>query len=139
VKHTLLIALSLSLLASVSRAADPPATRPSTQPSGVHNVGVDDFAKLAADTKNVILDVRTPREFAAGHLPGAVNVNWTDKTFAEKIASLDKSKTYLVHCKMGGRSAKACNRLEQENFLNIYNLKGGIDAWTEAGKETVKE
>jgi rhodanese-related sulfurtransferase len=40
---------------------------------------------------------------------------------------------------MGGRSAKACNRLEQENFLNIYNLKGGIDAWTEAGKETVKE
>ena len=138
-KHIILIALSLFLFANLSKAADAPATHSSTQPAAVHNVGVNDFAKLAADSKNVILDVRTPKEFAAGHLPGAVNINWTDKTFAEKIAALDKSKTYLVHCKIGGRSAKACSKLEEEKFLNVYNLKGGIDAWTEAGKETVKE
>ena len=136
--QAILFALSMLLLASALRAADAPATHPTTQPA-VHNIGVDAFEKLTADSKNVILDVRTPREFAAGHLPGAVNINWTDKSFAEKIASLDKSKTYLVHCAIGGRSAKACSKLDEEKFLNIYNLKGGYEAWTKAGKVTVKE
>ena len=136
--QAILFALSVLLFASALRAADAPTTRSTTQPA-VHNIGVDEFEKLTADSKNVILDVRTPREFAAGHLPGSVNINWTDKSFAEKIASLDKSKTYLVHCAIGGRSAKACSKLDEEKFLNIYNLKGGYEAWTKAGKETVKE
>ena len=134
----LLFALSLT---GATLASDAPATHPTSVPTqaAVHNVGVDEFAKLATDPNNVVLDVRTPREFAAGHLPGAVNINWTDKSFPEKIAALDKSKTYLVHCAIGGRSSKACNKLTDEQFSNIYNLKGGLDAWTKAGKETVKE
>ena len=131
----------LGMQSAALRAADAPATHPTsvpTQPS-VHNVGVEEFEKLTKDSKNVVLDVRTPREFAAGHLPGAVNLNWTDKSFADKIASLDKSKTYLVHCAIGGRSSKACNKLAEEQFLSVYNLKGGIEAWSKAGKETVKE
>lgn len=139
----MLIVFSVLLLSGVLRAGDTPATHPTTQPAtaqpAVRNIGVDEFEKLTADSKNVILDVRTPREFAAGHLPGAVNINWTDKSFAGKIARLDKSKTYLVHCAIGGRSAKACGKLEEEKFLNLYNLKGGYEAWTKAGKETVKE
>lgn len=139
--RTILSILSGLFLTGVLHAADAPTTHPTSVPTqpAVHNVTVEEFEKLTADSKNIILDVRTPREFAAGHLPGAVNINWTDKSFGEKIGALDKSKNYLVHCAIGGRSAKACNKLNEEQFPNIYNLKGGIEAWTKAGKEIVKE
>jgi phage shock protein E len=137
---TLRILVILALLGSTC-AAEPakrPTTAPATQPA-VKNVGVEDFEKLAADKDNVILDVRTPREFKSGHLPGAVNVDYQAKDFDEKIAALDKSKTYLVHCAIGGRSAKACEKLNKLSFPNLYNLEGGIAAWKNKGKPVEKD
>ena len=71
------------------------------------NLSVDEFARMAADKQNVILDVRTPAEFSAGHIPGAVNLDYNAPDFQAKAAALDKSKTYLVHCAVGGRSVRA--------------------------------
>ena len=102
------------------------------------NAGVQEFDKLRGNPNTVVLDVRTPKEFAAGHLPGATNIDWYATDFAERVGKLDKSKTYLVHCASGGRSAKACEKLTQLNFTNCINLEGGFKAWQKAGKPVEK-
>jgi phage shock protein E len=102
--------------------------------AGFKNLSVDEFARMAADKRNVILDVRTAREFSAGHLPSAMNLDVNAPDFQEKTASLDKSKTYLVHCATGGRSVKACEKLGRLDFPKLYNLPGGFRAWAKAGK-----
>jgi len=102
------------------------------------NLSVDEFARMAADKQNVILDVRTPGEFSAGHIAGAVNLDYNAPDFQEKAAALDKSKTYLVHCAVGGRSVRACEKLSHLDFPNLYNLPGGFKAWAKAGKPVEK-
>lgn len=102
------------------------------------NIGVDQFDKMRQQTNTVVLDVRTPKEFAAGHIAGATNLDWNAPDFAKKAAALDKSKTYLVHCAIGGRSAKASDRMTALQFTNVYNLEGGMKAWEKAGKPVEK-
>src|SRR6185503_15031442 len=101
-------------------------------------VDVDEFDKLRGDKKNVVLDVRTEVEFKAGHIPGAVNVDVNAGDFDEKVAKLDKSKTYLVHCRAGGRSAKASKKLEGMGFRELYDLAPGFRGWEKAGKPVEK-
>jgi rhodanese-related sulfurtransferase/thioredoxin-related protein len=102
------------------------------------NLSVEEFARMADDKQNVILDVRTPEEFLAGHIPGAVNLDVTASDFEAKAALLDRSKTYLVHCASGVRSARACDKLNHLDFPNLYNLPGGFRAWAKAGKPVEK-
>jgi len=128
--------------AVVARAVDakdeqkPAAEKKEIKP--FKNVGVDEFEKLRADKKNMVLDVRTKEEYAAGHIPGAVNLDVNAPDFPEKIAKLDKNKTYLVHCAAGGRSAKACDRMSRLDFPKLYNLAGGFRAWEKAGNKPDK-
>jgi len=82
---------------------------------------------IARNKKNahfVILDVRTAEEFAEGHLPGAVNIDIHAEDFPEKIETLDRIKTYLVHCKSGGRSRAAVELMLEMGFTNVYNVRG---------------
>jgi rhodanese-related sulfurtransferase/thioredoxin-related protein len=102
------------------------------------NLSVDEFARMAADKQNVILDVRTPGEYSAGHIPGAVNLDYNAPDFQAKAAALDKSKTYLVHCAVGGRSVRACEKLNHLDFPKLYNLPGGFKAWAKAGQPVEK-
>lgn len=132
----------LFLLASFSsapllRAAEVPPSQAGQAPA-YRNIGIEDYDKLRADKKNVLLDVRTPEEFAAGHIPGAINLDWNSPDFAKKVAELDKGKTYLVNCAAGGRSAKACGAMNKLNFTHCYNLEGGFKAWDKAGKPVEK-
>lgn len=97
------------------------------------------FDKLRrSNTNAVVLDVRTPEEYAAGHLHGAVLLNFRSPDFTNQLARLDKTKTYLVHCAAGGRSAKACEKMHTLGFSRIVNLEGGLTAWQEAGKPVEK-
>ncbi len=102
------------------------------------NLTVDGFAAMAADKRNVILDVRTAAEFAAGHLPGAVNLDVMAADFATKAAALDKSKVYLVHCATGVRSVRACETLARLGFSRLCNLPDGFRGWVQAGKPVEK-
>ncbi len=101
----------------------------------VRNVGVAEFEKLRGDKKNVVLDVRTSQEFAAGHIPGAINLDVNGADFEQKVAGLDKSKSYLVHCAAGVRSARACDKMSKLDFSKLYNLEGGFKAWEKAGNK----
>ena len=113
-------------------------TETSASTAAYKDLSVDEFARMAADKQNVILDVRTPGEFSAGHIPGAVNLDYNAPDFQKKAAALDKSKTYLVHCAVGGRSVRACEKLNHLDFPNLYNLPGGFKAWAKAGQPVEK-
>jgi phage shock protein E len=103
------------------------------------NLTVEEFARMAADKRYVVLDVRTSQEFQAGHLPGAINIDVNSPDFAEKARALDRNRPYLVHCASGVRSVKACKWLGQINFRELYNLSGGIRAWVQAGQPVEKQ
>ncbi|TAI47309.1 rhodanese-like domain-containing protein [Flagellimonas allohymeniacidonis] len=78
-----------------------------------------------------LLDVRTPAEFTAGHIDGAVNFNIKDKeTFLKQISALEKDEPVYLYCKKGGRSNSAAQLLRKEGFQNILDYSGGYDDWT---------
>lgn len=123
-----LLTLALAMLVAVCGRAEPSAM----------NVTPEQAEKLLKENKEiVVLDVRTPEEFADGHLAGAKNLDFLEDGFAKQLEALDKSKTYLVHCQAGGRSAKAC-KLMGEKFPKLYHMDGGFSAWKEAGKPVQK-
>lgn len=137
-----LLILVTSLAAGLGFGADEPKSpadgKAAAGNKGFKNITVEEFDKLRADKQNQVLDVRTPKEFAAGHMPGAVNIDINGPDFDQKIAALDKNKTYLVHCAAGVRSTKACRKMSQLNFPNLYNLESGFKAWEKAGKPVEK-
>ena len=135
------IAASLASLSLSATAADKPATKATAEASVTkrfRNIDVAEWEKLRKDASVVVLDVRTAEEFADGHMPGAINLDIRGGKFAETLAGLDKSKTYLVHCAVGGRSAKACGQMDGMKFDKVLNLSGGITAWEAAGHKPVK-
>jgi len=86
---------------------------------------------LQANKAMVLLDVRTPEEFASGHISGAQNLDYY-QNFETQIASLDKNQEYLVYCAVGGRSGQASAQMKELGF-NVKDLQGGIKAWKSAG------
>ena len=100
-----------------------------SQTPGYHDVQVAEFEKLVNGGKGIVLDVRTPKEYAEGHLKGSVNINYFDKDFKGQVAKLDKSKPVYVYCHSGGRSSKAMTIMQGEGFKTVYNLTGGYSAW----------
>lgn len=82
--------------------------------------------------KPQVLDVRTPEEFEGGHVPGARNADFLDEAFKTQVASLDKSRPYIVHCAAGGRSAKAVSLMKSLGFAKIYHMKEGFAGWQKA-------
>ncbi len=82
----------------------------------------------AGDKDLFVLDVREPNEYQICNLGGTL-IPLND--LPKRVGELDKSKEIVVHCKMGGRSAKAVDYLKQQGFTNVHNLVGGINAWAE--------
>ena len=82
-------------------------------------------SKIETEKKNILVDVRSPEEFASNHIKGAVNININSSEFEEKIKLIDKSNTILVYCKSGGRSSKAYNTMQNFGY-NVYELRGGL-------------
>jgi rhodanese-related sulfurtransferase/thioredoxin-related protein len=124
------------VLPNLQRHAKPPASTADT--AGYKDLSVAEFAKMAANKQDVILDVRTTKEFAAGHIAGAVNLDVMSSDFEARAAALDKTKIYLVHCASGVRSVRACEKLEKLDFPHLYNLPGGFRAWVRAGEPVEK-
>ncbi|QCX37040.1 rhodanese-like domain-containing protein [Aureibaculum algae] len=98
---------------------------------------VDFNAKVENNTVQLI-DVRTPKEYDAGHLKSSKNINVFDKNFMTQMETLDKTKPVYVYCKSGKRSANASSKLKAAGFTKIYDLQGGFVAWSKENLEIEK-
>jgi len=79
------------------------------------------------------VDVRTPEEYAGGHIDKAININYNAPDFREKINELDKNTRYIVYCQSGARSAAASKVMLELGFKYINNMVGGINDWVASG------
>ena len=90
------------------------------------------FAEGLRQPGAVLVDVRRPDEFAAGHLPDAVNLEVTAPDFGQRVEALDKTKPTFVYCRSGARSVKAAAQLTTAGFAQVSNLLGGALDWPDA-------
>jgi len=118
-----LIACSGPIAESPSEEADPPygLITPAEAAAllGKRN-GEPDFA---------LLDIRTDAEIEAGHISGAEGLNFYDPSFRERLAELDRSKTYLIYCRTGNRTGQTVPLMKDLGFERVYDLGGGITEW----------
>jgi phage shock protein E len=116
-----------------------PAPAPAAAAAGVKHVDAPAAAKVleeaakSPEKKITVIDVRTPEEFAEGHIKGAQNVDIASPDFAKELAKLDPAKTYLVHCAAGGRSTRSLSILNKLGFKSVMHLDGGLNGWKKAG------
>jgi rhodanese-related sulfurtransferase len=80
-----------------------------------------------------IIDVRTPEEYASGHLINAINIDYNSPDFGKIIDKLDKTAYYIVYCRTGARSASASQIMLHQGFIHIINMTGGITEWINEG------
>lgn len=98
----------------------------------VEHVTITQFQKLITEKGAQLVDVRTPKEYEEGHIENALLINFFDKDFNEQsLKALDKNKPVYIYCRSGGRSAKAAEMYEKAGFTKVYNLLGGMNAWSE--------
>lgn len=106
--------------------------------NSVRRVSVEEFEKLAQAGTNIVLDVRTQKEFAAGRIAGAKNLDVNSPEFEKELNKLDKAKVYLVHCASGRRSRAACERMQQAGFRTVIEMPAGMRGWEKASKPVEK-
>jgi rhodanese-related sulfurtransferase len=98
----------------------------------VKTINQQDFKAMQSKPDLVVLDVRTPGEVSEGIINGATMfLDYNSSDFEQQLDALDKSKTYLVYCRSGNRSGKACHTMLDKGFKQVYNLEGGISAWSD--------
>jgi len=103
------------------------------------DVDATNFKGLVDSKAGLLVDVRTPKEFASGHIAGAINIDWKNqKEFARKIAKISKDKTVLIYCHSGHRSGLATKFLKEQGYSKIYNLETGIMGWKAANFDVAK-
>jgi rhodanese-related sulfurtransferase len=106
---------------------------PAAAPETFKVVDAAAFDQALRETPDaVLLDVRTPGEFAGGFIPGAQLMDYNDPSFADKLATLDKGKPYFVYCAAGVRSHGAYEMMKAQGFRQVIELEGGISAWESA-------
>jgi rhodanese-related sulfurtransferase len=101
--------------------------------TGAIDLGVSEFSTKVAEAGVITLDVRTPIEFAEGHIEGARLIDFQSGNFENKIAALDKNATYAVYCRSGNRSGQAVKVMQDAGFTNVFNMNGGVIEWANAG------
>lgn len=85
---------------------------------------------IAQKSDLTVIDIRTPEEYASGHIENAINIDFY-QDFQAYITTLDKTKPYLIYCRTGGRSAQAMEIFKQSRFKAIYEIQRGYTAWSE--------
>lgn len=106
-------------------------TDTSTPPFGL--VSPEQAADLATDPSITVIDVRTPAEYAEGHLADAVLIDFNGADFDARIAELDSDETYLVYCRSDNRSGQAVAAMAEIGIDRVYDMDGGILAYSAAG------
>ncbi|MGB7291012.1 MAG: rhodanese-like domain-containing protein [Thermodesulfobacteriota bacterium] len=116
-------------------------TEPENRPQIIKNITVEEARTIMQNNKNsnnlVIIDVRTPEEFNQEHIQDASNIDFYSNNFKDELDKLDKTKTYVIHCRSGSRSSQALDMMRELGFREVYNM-GGIIQWKEKGFPTTK-
>jgi phage shock protein E len=95
------------------------------------DIDVATAASLRGQDDVIMLDVRTPEEYAEGHIPGVTLIPLDQ--VETRLAEIPKDKTVVVTCRSGNRSAQAAQLLRQKGYQNVHNMLGGFVAWQTAG------
>lgn len=96
----------------------------------LRNVSPEEFDRLRASaSQGTLIDVRSPEEYATFHFEGAVNYSYLGPDFLEQIEQLDPNAEYLVYCRSGRRSVRACTLMRNSGITNLIHLDGGINAY----------
>jgi len=124
---------SIWVLIALATMALSGCTSGQSQAVGNNSLPAADFAQKIKELPGApVVDVRTPEEFAKGHLPNAKNIDWNGSDFNAQISQLDKSKPVFVYCLSGGRSGQAAAQMRENGFAQVYELSGGIMKWRAA-------
>lgn len=103
----------------------------------IKDVSVKEAYDLMGKNKDnqsfIIIDVRTPQEFASEYIESAVNIDYYSEEFQNELNELDKEKTYLIYCLSGNRSGRALAIMKELGFREVYNMLGGIIQWKVEG------
>ena len=144
-KSLMMLVLSVSLVIGVALTGGcvtGETVTPETPTRIIEDITPQEALTLIQDNQNnpdfVIIDVRTPEEFAEGYIENAINIDFYSETFRDELKQLDKNKTYLIYCRSGGRSGSALDIMAELNFREVYNISGGIIAWKTEGLPTTK-
>ena len=97
------------------------------------NLAPKEFSEKINQTPDaMIIDVRSPDEFSAGHLVNARNIDWNGNSFEAQIKTIDKSTPVFLYCQAGGRSSSAAKKMRSSGFTKVYELDGGFGDWKAA-------
>ena len=137
-KNLMVLALSVSLVIGVILTGGCVGDETAT----IEDITPQEAFTLIQNNQNnpdfVIIDVRTPAEFEGEHIENATNIDFYSEAFRDILDTLDKNKTYLIYCKVGGRSGSALDIMAELNFKEVYNILGGMLQWKSEGLPTVK-
>ncbi len=126
--------MTVFLATAIIPAAQAEETVGTVAENGVRHVNAQQAQTVISTTPDIIiLDVRTPKEFNAGHIKGAINIDYYADDFKEQISLLDDEAIYLLHCRTGARSGKSVPFMIEAGIRNITHLDGGIESWKAAG------
>lgn len=131
--------LALMLALAISAGCTGTQTTAATASSTYTDLTVEECRQMIdqAQGEIMILDVRTPTEFERERLEDAVNLDISLGVFSERVARFDRQKAYLVYCQSGIRSARAAQAMSDLGFARVYNMRGGIAKWKDAGYPVV--
>lgn len=140
---------ALALVPALSACSNTPSESGSTASSASASVSSDSASSGSSSSSGssgqantaigTLIDVRTPEEFADGHLKGATNIDFNGPDFAEKISELDKDGEYTLYCRSGRRSGLALEAMKAAGFTKVTNAGGVEQASKTLGLDIVKD
>ncbi|MFC1956186.1 rhodanese-like domain-containing protein [Chloroflexota bacterium] len=135
----LIIPLLLTPIAVLSNGCTEKAE---LQNQSITDVTAKEAISIIQENKNnpdfIIVDVRTPEEYAEGHIDNAVNIDFNSGVFNDETSKLDRYKTYLIYCRSGNRSSRAVDVMRRLDFAKIYHFHEGIIGWNNVGYPVTK-
>jgi len=126
----MIVSISIVGCAQSKSSGNPPTEAEVKSLEGkTQRVSKEEFKAYMESNKVQIVDVRTPDEFSAGNINGAVNIDFYSDAFKSKLETLDKNQPVLIYCKSGGRSSQALDVMKTMGFKTVLELEGGYSNW----------
>ena len=121
--------LTITLFAAMAVCCGSNKNTEQTSQGSVTTIGVEEFAKVIGKKNVRLIDVRTPKEYAEGHIDNAINIDVQNDSFeAKAVSTLPKDKTIALYCRSGRRSKNAAKILSANGYT-VVELNSGYNGW----------